>query len=549
MGQGRITRREFLAAGAGLGALWLGQCRTPAQSMPDCDLAFAGGLVLDGAGEAFEADVGVRGDRIIFVGRALHLRAARTIDCRGLAVAPGFIDIHGHSDAPLLQNGLALAKLRQGVTTEVLGQDGRGLAPLGAGERAATARELGVTAEWSDFEGLFAAYARRGVALNFLYMIGAARLRQYVLGAEARPASAGEIERMRATLRTAQVHGARYLSSGLEYIPGAYATTEELIALAREARLYATHMRNEDDHVEAALEEALRIGERAECHLHISHLKAQGRRNWGKQAALLARLEEYVRAGRAASFDVYPYAAYSVRLSSLLPVWARHDVQSSLPARLASPDDRARLAREFQRKLDSIGGAEDVMIAEAPAPELRAWEGRRLDELSRALGRTSFELVCEALVRLGERAVMVGFAMSERNVIELLRHPLGVVSSDGAAFPVSGDEGRPHPRNFGAFPHFLGRYVRELGAMNLERAVHKLSGAPAQILGIADRGRIAPGCFADLVVFDPDHIAHPGDYLAPRLAPIGLPHVAVNGRLALFEGEAGAERPGRRLSP
>jgi N-acyl-D-amino-acid deacylase len=505
--------------------------------------------VLDGAGESFEADVGVRGDRIVYVGRALQIRAARTIDCRGLAVAPGFIDIHGHSDAPLLQNGLGLAKLRQGVTTEVFGQDGRGLAPLTPEERASTARELGLNADWADFAGLFAAYEHRGVALNFLYMIGAARLRQYVLGVEARPVSAAELGQMLQALRAAQRQGARYLSSGLEYIPGAYATTDELIALAREAGLYATHMRNEDDHVEAALEEALRIGEGSGCHLHISHLKAQGRRNWDKQSALLARLESYARSGRGISFDAYPYPAYSVRLSSLLPVWARHSVQTTLPERLAVPEERARLEREFTRKLESIGASGDVMIAEAPAPELRAWEGRRLDELSRALGRSPFELVCEALLRLGERVVMIGFAMSEANVIELLRHPLGVVSSDGAAFPVSGGEGRPHPRNFGAFPHFLGRYVRELGVMSLERAVQKLSGAPAKLLRLADRGRVAPGCFADLVVFDPDHIGHPGDYLTPRRAPTGLPHVIVNGRVVLFEGEATVERPGRRLSP
>ena len=556
-----MDRRTFVRTGTATAATALFMTDSLWATNPhDADTVLRGALVYDGLGNApVELDVAIRGERIAGVGRSLSASGAREVDLRGLALAPGFVDIHSHTDLVLLVDPRAESKIRQGVTTEVVGQDGSSIGPWRPEEarrRAESYREqYGVDFDFEDLGGFFRTLDERGMALNLASMVGQGTVRDYVIGHDDRPASAEEVERMREVVREALAAGACGISSGLEYTPSGFADTDELAALsevlAGSGLPYASHMRNEDDRLMAAVEEAVMVGRRSGAPVQISHLKAQGGRNWWKTDPVLRTISGAREAGVDVKFDVYPYIAYSTGLANLFPVTARDGGTEAFLARLRDDDTRARLEVGVRDKIDQLGSWDAVQITSTGSEALRWAEGRRLGALAGEREEDPFDLLVRLLIEDRNRTRMVGFGMSEENVAEKLAHPLSIVCSDGGARAVSGplSEGTPHPRTYGAFPRVLGHFVRDLGALSMEDAILKMTSRPADRLKLAGRGRIEPGAFADLVAFDPDRVADRATFEEPHQYPEGIPHVWVNGRQVIREGEQSGELPGRVVRP
>jgi N-acyl-D-amino-acid deacylase len=376
-----------------------------------------------------------------------------------------------------------------------------------------------------------------------------------VVGDRDRPATPDELARMVGMVESALAQGACGASSGLEYTPGAFAPREELIALSRPLaarRLpYATHMRNEDDRLLDAIDEAIAVAEGAGCPLQISHLKTQGPRNWDKLDAVFARIAAARRRGLDVAFDRYPYVAYQTGLTNLFPVWSRDGGIQGFLGRLEDSSTAPKIRSETLAKIELLGGWDNVMVTSVRDSSDKAAEGKRLGAYSQAVGTDPYELAA-ALIRRSRGGVgMVGFAMSEDNLARILAHPLGMVCSDGGSYAVDGPtrRGSPHPRGLGTFPRVLGRYVRERRALSLAAAVHKMSAQPASRVRLADRGRLQRGCAADVVLFDPATVADQATFEQPFQYPLGIPVVIVNGVVALRQGERGVRGTGRALRP
>lgn len=520
------------------------------------NLVIRGGTIYDGAGGPPKSgDVAVAGDRISAVG-SVSARGAAEIDARDMAVAPGFIDIHSHADLSLLVNPLAESRIRQGVTLEIVGQDGSSVGPWSDAVFESTRdryrRSYGVEIGFRDVGGFLDRINQERPAVSVATMVGHGTIRGRVVGGADRPASSAELERMRALLREALSQGAVGLSSGLEYVPGSFAGVEELAFLAAELRgtpyPYASHVRNEDDRLLAALEEALHVGRTAGVPVQVSHLKAQGERNHWKADAALAAIEAARRDRVDVHFDRYPYVAYATGLSNLFPAWGRAGGSARLLKRLADPEDGPALERACRDKVALLGSWDAVQVTRTGGADARA-KGRRLGELAQQLGEEPYALAVRLLREAGGSVGMIGFGMSEENTERILSHPLGMLCSDGGAYapygPLSGST--PHPRGYGSFPRLLGHYVRERRAMPLETAVHKATGLPAAKLGLADRGVLAVGAVADLVVFDPDQVADQATFEAPHQYPTGMLHVVARGVHTIRDGEQTGERGGRAV--
>ncbi len=552
-----MQRRELIRGV--LGAMAAGGVR-PSGSRQDRETLLRGGTVYDGTGTPPRlADVLVSGDRITEIGSGILRSGAAQVDCRDLAVAPGFIDIHTHTDLDLLVSPLAESKIRQGVTTEVTGQDGDSIGPWQP-DTAAAIREryrtrYGVDLTFDDLAGFFAQLERHGSAVNLASMVGHGTVRQYVIGSDDRPATGAEIEHMQRLVRSALADGACGLSSGLEYVPGAFGTLDELVALAGlladSGIPYATHMRNEDDQLIGAIEEALNVGRLAGVPVQISHLKAQGARNWWKAEPVLTLLERARADGVDVMYDRYPYVAYSTGLTALFPIWSRDGGTEGLLQRLDDPAAAERIERAVRDKVAKLGSWDAVQITATGERALDWAEGRRVGSLAGERGVEPYELLLTLTREDRGRTGMVGFGMSEENTIRFLAHPLGMICSDGSALATDGplSAGTPHPRSFGTFPRVLGHYSRERQAMPLETAVHKMTGMPAARLRLPGRGRLAPGAFADVVVFDPATVADRATFERPHQYPEGIAHVMVNGRWVLRDGERTEALPGQILRP
>lgn len=529
-----VTRRDFVHSLAWVpaGLVWVRQA-------PRYDLVVRGGIVYDGRSlEGRALDVGIRGDRIVALGRRLAGRGAEEIDARDRVVAPGFIDLHSHADGTLDEDPRLESVVRQGITTAVVGADG--------GSRVPDRRGRTRMSDW------FAEVDQLAPGANIASMVGLGRVRQVVVGDDDRPATPEELTRMVALVEAALASGAVGASAGLEYTPGGFASEAELVALCRplaKRRLcYSPHMRNEDDRLVEAVDESLTIGRLAGCAVHMAHLKTSGPRNWGKIDLVLDRVDRARKAGRDITFDRYPYVAYQTGLTNLFPLWSRDGGTEGFLTRLDDPALDARLRAAVEAKVELIGGWDRVLVASVAAEADRGAEGKRIPDLD---GPASMYDRAAGLLRRNQgRVGMVGFAMSEENLERLLRHPHAMVSSDGGAVAIEGPARRahPHPRSLGTFPRVLGRYVRERKTLSLGEAIRKMTWAPAERLRLDRRGRVVEGWYADLAIFDPATVLDQATFEAPFAYPVGVETVIVNGKVALREGQR-SPGSGRAVGP
>jgi N-acyl-D-amino-acid deacylase len=507
-------------------------------------------LIVDGTGhEPFTADVVIAGDRIESVGDISPAAAAfeTVIEADGLVLSPGFIDMHSHSDLIQMVRPDAPAKIRQGITTELLGQDGLGVAPIAAatvtGYRRLVAGLLGdppLSWKWRSFGGYLQELERRRTATNLAALVSHGPLRLATIGSDERPASRKEVAAMAALAARAFAEGAYGFSTGLIYPPCVFAGQDELIELARATAaadgIYVVHVRNERSLVKESINEIFAIARQTGVAPHISHLKVIGRENWGTAADILALFDQASAENLDASFDQYPYPAGSTMLSALLPPHAHAGGPEALLRRLESPEMRQRLAREMAKGLDgweniaSAAGWDGVLVTGIEDGPNKAWEGVSLAEIASQRGITPQETVFDLLTQENLKVSMVNFSMSEADVRTIIRHYRGMLGTDGLLL------GKPHPRAYGSTARILQKYVREESVLTLAEAIARMTGRPAARLGLTDRGVIRPGAYADLVLFDAGRIVEGGDFVDPCRHPLGIEYVLVNGSVAVERG-------------
>jgi len=548
-----------LLAGRGANA---GRAGHRGAGLASYDLIIAGGTVVNGTGgPRFRADVAVAGDRIVAIGDLRGRTARRTIDASGLVVAPGFIDMLGQSEATILVDPRGVSKVTQGITTEITGE-GLSAAPVNPNtlhDDSAQYAAWGLVVDWHDLAGYFRRLERSGTPINIATFVGATQVRKYVLGDAPRAPTPAELARMEALVDTAMRQGALGVSTALGYSPAYYASTAELVALARVAAkyhgLYATHLRNEGSRIDGALSEAFRIGREAGLPVEVWHLKLAGRANWGRMGQILARFERVRVAGQIVGADSYPYTATATSLDAILPAWVHADGDDAMIRRLQQPADRARLKREMgdrSRGGEAPGGASalsGVMVLGVRDSTLRRFEGRRILDIARDEGKDPFDILFDLLVADHAGTGTAVFAMSEADVRATIAAPwVGVGSDFGAVAPDGPLHMRQvHPRAYGTFPRILGKYVREEHALTLEAAIHKMTGVAAQRMGLQQRGLVWPGYYADITIFDPATVADRATFENPQQLSVGIRYVIVNGRFTMDEGRLTGERPGRAL--
>lgn len=521
------------------------------------DLIVRNGKVYDGTGAPWvRADIGVIGDRIAAIGQLAKASALEVIDAEGMCVSPGFIDIHSHSDVPILVNPKAESKVRQGVTTEVIGQCGSSAAPINQRNRPlaeAMAREYGINFPWSSLAGYLRAVAAAGPSVNIVPVVGHGPVRAAVMGMERRAPTAGELGEMMQLVTAAMEEGARGFSSGLIYPPSSYADAEELVALcgvvSRYDGIYLTHMRNESEGLLDSIEESLAVAKRAAVRLQISHHKVVGRPNWGLQRESLHRMAQARAEGVDVTADQYPYLASSTGLSSVIPAWAHEGGPAEMVRRLADPEASARIRREIEEGQVKRGAQwSELFIASVNVPEHKQWEGMNLAEIAAARGTDPVSAVFD-LLSSGKYVGQVRFGMREEDVREIMAHPLVMIGSDGSCLAPYGPlgAGKPHPRNYGTFVRVLGKYVREEGVLELAEALRKMTSLPASRMRLEDRGLLRPGLAADITVFDAEQVGERATYVAPHQYPVGIRAVVVNGKLTVDGGEHTGAAAGRVL--
>ncbi|HVR42941.1 MAG TPA: D-aminoacylase, partial [Thermoanaerobaculia bacterium] len=538
-------------------------CAAGARSVAIPDLVIANGRIVDGTGSpGFVGEVAIAGDRIVAIGE--DLGAARdTIDATGLVVAPGFIDMLGHSEFRLLADGRAISKITQGVTTEITGEVSS-VVPASERPRAERAAEIapwGVEYTWEDLDGYFAELERGGTAINLGTWVGLSSLRLHGVGEENRPATKAEIAEMKRALGEAMTQGAFGLSSGLIYAPGRFATTDEIVALARivadSGGFYATHMRSEGDRLLEAIDEAIAIGERSGAPVLIHHLKASGKRNWGKMGEAVARIEAARGRGLDIMASAYPYVASSTGLDQILPGWVTEGGTEATLTRLADPGLRDSLETELSAVSSegdwalgtSAGGPSGVQVSDIVVDSLERYEGMRLDRIAAERGQSPAAAAIDLLLADSLRTSAIYFSMSEDDLVTALRQPWVMIGGDAGVRALDGplSTDQPHPRAFGTFPRVLCRYSRELGVFPLEEAVRRMTSLPAARAGLAERGVLQAGHFADIVVFDPAAVCDRATFEDPKRLARGILHVIVNGVPVVRDGEPTGAKPGRGL--
>ena len=519
------------------------------------------GRVIDGTGAPwYAADVGIRAGRIAAIGRLEHESAKQRIDARGRVIAPGFIDMLGQSELTLLVDPAVPSKIFQGITTEVTGE-GESAAPVNeaiAREQSAEFQHLRIKRDWTDFAGYFARLERQHIGINLASYMGATTAREMVIGYADRAATAEELLRMQELVAQAMRQGAVGVSSSLEYAPAPYASTAELIALAKTAGqfggIYATHMRSEQEGILSALEETIRIGREANTSVEIWHLKSGSVKIFGLMPEIVARIDRARASGVDIAADTYAYPAWGNELSAFIPPWAHEGGKAKLIERLKDPEIRARLKQEigsastnWDNEWQAVSGPQAILISTVTNPKLRGIQGHTLADIAAARATDPLDALFDILIEDDAQTYAAVFAMSEPDIELAVAQPWVSFCNDSSGTSPEGLLGKefPHPRAYGTFPRVLRKYVREERRLSLEEAVRKFTSLPASRLRLGDRGAIKVGLWADLVVFDPDTITDRSTFQAPNQLSVGMQWVLVNGVPVIADGAATRALPGR----
>jgi N-acyl-D-aspartate/D-glutamate deacylase len=526
------------------------------------DLLIRNGKIIDGTGNPwFYGDVAVRDGRLAAIGRVPQGPAKRTIDAKGLIVAPGFIDMHSHSDFLLLEDGNAQSKIRQGVTTEVLGE-GSSAGPYQGKLMPRQVMRNGKTVSWTTLGGYFDTLERAGIAVNVVSYVGLDNVWQSVMGNSFERPTAAHLDQMKAVVDEAMKDGAFGLSSMLAMPPGSLATTEDIVALckvvARHGGIYSSHIRNEGTGVFEAVKEAIAVGEGAGVAVDIIHLKIADQKFWGRMNEVVALIEDARKRGVNVQANVYPYTRGNNNLASIIPPWAHEAGTRQMLARLKDSQQRTRMKKDIRDGLPgwynhytAVGGDWGRMLVSGKG----RYEGLTMDRILaiRSKGKDPapdpLDDLFDLLVEEGGSIPTIYAHHTEKDMNLALVQPWCSIGSDGSAYATEGPlrRGNPHPRNFGTFPRALGVYVRQLGLLRLEDAVRKLTSLNATKLGIHDRGLLRPGNWADLVLFDPERVIDRATYTNPFQYNDGIEYVIVNGQIVLDRGKHTGARPGRAL--
>ncbi len=533
--------------------------KLPPEAPPPYDLVLRNGKIVDGTGNPwFYGDVAIQGDRLVAVGRVPPFEARRQIDLKGLVVAPGFIDMHSHSDFLLLEDGNAQSKVRQGVTTEVLGEG----SSAGPSKTPHAAQVNGATVQWTTLGGYFDTLERAGVAVNVVSYVGLDTVWEGVMGKSFTRPMPAQLEQMQALIDEAMRDGAFGLSSQLAMPAGSLATTDDIVTLcqpvARHHGIFSSHIRNEGTGVFKAVAEAIAVGERAKIPVDIIHLKIADQKYWGRMNEVVGLIEAARQRGVNVQANVYPYTRGNNNLSSIIPPWAHEGGISQMLQRLQDPTQRERMKKEIREVIPgwynhytAVGGDWSRMLVNGKG----TYEGLTMDRVMAVKSKGKepapdpLDILFDMLIEERGSVLTVYAHHDEKDMNLALAQPWCSIGSDGLAHAIDGPlrRGVPHPRSFGTFPRVLGVYVRELGLLRLEDAVRKMTSLNATKLGILDRGLLRVGNFADVVVFDPERIIDRSTYEEPFQYSEGIVHLVVNGRLVLQQGEHTGARPGRAI--
>lgn len=528
---------------------------------PAYDLLIRGGRIVDGTGNPwFRGDVGIKGQRVTAIGRRLTGTATRTIDAKGLVVSPGFIDIHSHSDFLLLEDGHAQGKIRQGVTTEILGEGGSA-GPYQGRLAPRRVKINGKTVSWTTLGGYFDAVDKAGIATNIASYVGIGNVWQSVMGSTFDRPTESQLKEMERLVDEALREGALGLSTQVMFPPGSLATTDDLVRLSKVVAkyhgIYSSHIRNEGTGVFKAVKEAIEVGERAGIPVDIIHLKIAEEKFWGRMPEVIALIEAARKRGVDVQANVYPYTRGNNNLVSIIPPWAHEGGKAELLKRLKSPELRNRMKKDIKNGLPNwynhytaVGGDWGRMLVSAN----NSYKGLTMDRVMtiRTKGRKNPDLIEELFDILIEQNGSVSTVYAhhtEKDMNLALQQPWCSVGSDGSAYAIEGKlrRGNPHPRNFGTFPRVLGVYVREAKLLTLEDAIRKMTSLNAAKVGLRERGLLRVGHYADVTLFDPETVIDKATYTDPFHYPVGIEYVIVNGKVVIDDGEHTGAKPGRAL--
>jgi N-acyl-D-amino-acid deacylase len=525
----KITRRDFIRssviAGAALGVGY--GAGTLLRTGNRFDTIVKNGVLYNGeGGRPFRGDIGIKDGKISAIATDLGKSADKIVEADGMAVSPGFVDVHTHTDTNLFEAPLGDSRIYQGVTTDIGGNCGSGPFP---GKRFESIGDF-----YKAFPG--------DIGINYGSFTGQGSLRSFVVGDNDVVATASQLDRMKGILAEQMEQGAIGMSSGLEYTPGSYASNDEIAELCKVVAsydgLFAIHMRNEDDRVEESVKEAITIAEKSGVRLQISHLKAQNAANWHKAPNLLKLIDDAASRGIDVAFDRYPYTAFSTGMSSFIPLAQRQGSRDEIVARLEDKQISARIGEYAMSRIARLGGPQNVVVTSCNREENKRFIGLNIEECCSLTGKEPWPFIRDLLIEERVSVSIIGFAMKEENLKMLYTHRLGMPASDGSVYSPSGKlgESMPHPRSYGTFPRFLGKYCRDEGIMQLSEAVKKCTSLPASRIGLKNRGLLIPGYMADIVVFNPDTVIDKATYPEPHQFPEGIRDVFVNGIHTISSG-------------